>query len=117
MVRYLALMSHSSRHFQDSMLRHLLIEATKGTDRPVSFMTRVCLGLSLEKNLLTTKLLVFFTDSSDVRPFDSNGDSLPNTWSFDPDEPTYCICNQVSYGEMVACDNDDVSFSVLTRLP
>ncbi|KAG0472330.1 hypothetical protein HPP92_016876 [Vanilla planifolia] len=25
----------------------------------------------------------------------------------DPNEPTYCICNQVSYGEMVACDNPD----------
>ncbi|BAT96195.1 hypothetical protein VIGAN_08309200 [Vigna angularis var. angularis] len=23
----------------------------------------------------------------------------------DPNEPTYCICNQVSYGAMVACDN------------
>ncbi|KAJ1298834.1 hypothetical protein BS78_01G484100 [Paspalum vaginatum] len=23
----------------------------------------------------------------------------------DPNEPTYCYCNQVSYGEMVACDN------------
>lgn len=27
----------------------------------------------------------------------------------DPNEPTYCFCNQVSYGEMVACDNPDVS--------
>lgn len=26
----------------------------------------------------------------------------------DPNEPTYCICDQVSYGEMVACDNPDV---------
>ncbi|KAL5218543.1 hypothetical protein ABZP36_019227 [Zizania latifolia] len=25
----------------------------------------------------------------------------------DPNEPTYCHCNQVSYGEMVACDNTD----------
>ncbi|EDV28991.1 uncharacterized protein TRIADDRAFT_49753 [Trichoplax adhaerens] len=25
----------------------------------------------------------------------------------DPDEPRYCICNQISYGEMVGCDNDD----------
>ncbi|GJW87985.1 PHD finger protein ING1 [Tanacetum coccineum] len=25
----------------------------------------------------------------------------------DPNEPTYCHCNQVSYGEMVACDNPD----------
>ena len=23
----------------------------------------------------------------------------------DPNEPTYCTCNQVSYGEMVGCDN------------
>lgn len=25
----------------------------------------------------------------------------------DGDEPTYCYCNSVSYGEMVACDSDD----------
>lgn len=29
-------------------------------------------------------------------------------WNFDPSEPRYCVCNQVSYGEMVACDNEDV---------
>lgn len=28
----------------------------------------------------------------------------------DPNEPTYCFCNQVSYGEMVACDNPNVSY-------
>ena len=28
----------------------------------------------------------------------------------DPNEPTYCICNQVSYGEMIGCDNPDVSY-------
>ena len=33
-------------------------------------------------------------------------------WSYDPSEPRYCICNQVSYGEMVACDNDDVSINL-----
>lgn len=26
----------------------------------------------------------------------------------DPNEPTYCFCGQVSFGEMIACDNDDV---------
>uniref|UniRef100_UPI00358F0A2D inhibitor of growth protein 1-like n=1 Tax=Myxine glutinosa TaxID=7769 RepID=UPI00358F0A2D len=25
----------------------------------------------------------------------------------DPDEPTYCLCEQVSYGEMIGCDNPD----------
>jgi len=23
----------------------------------------------------------------------------------DPDEPTYCLCNQISFGEMICCDN------------
>lgn len=27
--------------------------------------------------------------------------------SVDPNEPTYCICNQVSFGAMIACDNED----------
>ena len=25
----------------------------------------------------------------------------------DPDEPTYCLCNSISYGDMIGCDNDD----------
>ncbi|KAH7433735.1 hypothetical protein KP509_07G083300 [Ceratopteris richardii] len=25
----------------------------------------------------------------------------------DPDEPTYCICGQVSFGDMIACDNEN----------
>ncbi|XP_029472289.1 inhibitor of growth protein 5 isoform X3 [Rhinatrema bivittatum] len=25
----------------------------------------------------------------------------------DPNEPTYCLCHQVSYGEMIGCDNQD----------
>lgn len=26
---------------------------------------------------------------------------------YDPSEPRYCYCNGVSYGEMVACENDE----------
>lgn len=26
----------------------------------------------------------------------------------DPNEPTYCICHRVSFGEMVGCDNPEV---------
>jgi hypothetical protein len=29
----------------------------------------------------------------------------------DPNEPRYCYCNEVSFGDMVGCDNDDVSLS------
>ena len=31
-------------------------------------------------------------------------------WTYDPNEPRYCLCNQVSYGDMVGCDNNDVSY-------
>ena len=34
----------------------------------------------------------------------------------DPNEPTYCLCHQVSYGEMIGCDNPDVSNFTLTKL-
>ncbi|XP_049281807.1 uncharacterized transmembrane protein DDB_G0289901 [Anopheles funestus] len=26
--------------------------------------------------------------------------------TIDPDEPTYCLCDQISFGEMILCDND-----------
>ncbi|KAF8787470.1 inhibitor of growth protein 3-like [Argiope bruennichi] len=30
--------------------------------------------------------------------------------NYDPNEPRYCVCNQVSYGDMVACDHKDCPF-------
>lgn len=32
----------------------------------------------------------------------------------DPNEPTYCLCHQVSYGEMIGCDNPDVSVQLFS---
>nr|XP_043610602.1 PHD finger protein ING1 isoform X2 [Erigeron canadensis] len=37
----------------------------------------------------------------------SNPPSMDLDLPVDPNEPTYCLCNQVSYGEMVACDNPE----------
>jgi len=31
----------------------------------------------------------------------------------DPDEPRYCFCHRVSFGEMICCENDQVSLSLL----
>jgi hypothetical protein len=31
----------------------------------------------------------------------------------DPDEPRYCLCNRVSFGTMIGCENNDVSSSSL----
>lgn len=46
--------------------------------------------------------------------YDENGHLEGGGWhnaNLDPNEPRYCICNQVSYGEMVACDNANVMTS------
>lgn len=40
---------------------------------------------------------------------------MPLDMPVDPNEPTYCLCHQVSYGEMIGCDNLDVSFEILTK--
>uniref|UniRef100_A0A5B7BYX8 PHD finger protein ING n=1 Tax=Davidia involucrata TaxID=16924 RepID=A0A5B7BYX8_DAVIN len=37
----------------------------------------------------------------------ANPTSMDLDLPVDPNEPTYCFCNQVSYGEMVGCDNPD----------
>jgi len=46
--------------------------------------------------------------TNELQIVDENGE--PVNWQDDPNEPRYCLCNQVSYGEMVGCDNDDVGF-------
>ena len=42
-------------------------------------------------------------------PFGANHPSDVLDMPVDPNEPTYCTCHQVSYGEMIGCDNQDVS--------
>jgi len=49
-----------------------------------------------------------------MEPLDIAGeDGVSSTWQPDPNEPRYCLCNDVSYGDMVGCDNEDVSIFVL----
>lgn len=37
---------------------------------------------------------------------DARDDTPPVEEAIDPDEPTYCLCDQISFGEMILCDND-----------
>lgn len=43
-------------------------------------------------------------NSGHVTPHPSDVLDMP----VDPNEPTYCLCHQVSYGEMIGCDNPEV---------
>jgi len=55
---------------------------------------------------LTLHNSLYGDDSSEgLMPTENNESS--DHWPYDPNEPRYCICNHVSYGDMVACDNED----------
>ncbi|XP_053205418.1 inhibitor of growth protein 3-like [Panonychus citri] len=47
-------------------------------------------------------------ESSETMTVDERGST--ENWTCDPDEPRYCLCNQISYGSMVACDNEECQF-------
>ncbi|EGC34523.1 hypothetical protein DICPUDRAFT_48259 [Dictyostelium purpureum] len=44
-------------------------------------------------------------NTSDIKVFNANQGDLD--LAIDPNEPTYCFCNRVSFGEMVGCENPD----------
>lgn len=53
------------------------------------------------------------TEPEEVKP-ETTGHTTPHPsdvldMPVDPNEPTYCVCQQVSYGEMIGCDNTEVS--------
>ncbi|CAG0886484.1 unnamed protein product [Darwinula stevensoni] len=52
--------------------------------------------------------------TSEEAPLQIQASSLPSPsqvldMPVDPNEPTYCLCEQVSYGEMIGCDNVDIA--------
>lgn len=62
--------------------------------------------------------------TDDTGPTASGGDEMLNAEfmaakaakALDPNEPLFCICQQPSYGDMVACDNDGVTNNKLYML-
>lgn len=55
--------------------------------------------------------LALASPSSSMMPVTPGGSQgSDQEWNYDPNEPRYCICNQVSYGDMVACDNGDCPY-------
>lgn len=53
--------------------------------------------------------------SSRPNPAIEQNGALPEL-DIDPNEPKYCYCNQVSFGDMVACDGENVSFLTLLSI-
>ena len=61
-------------------------------------------------------LLPVDVPSEDVPPDVVGEETTAQPWPVDPNEPRYCICNDYSYGDMVGCDNNDVSIANYWRL-
>jgi len=59
-------------------------------------------NVAVETNSLTGALV-------DAKVVHSTDADMP----IDPNEPTFCLCNQVSFGEMIGCDNPEVSILIL----
>lgn len=78
------------------------------------------LGLKPTQGPSTPPILSNLDPGSPSVALNENGLVVEQTpdgeWSYDPNEPRYCICNQVSYGDMVACDNEAVSFPTWKNL-
>lgn len=60
-------------------------------------------GASVQKRQSGKRSNTFPSNKNDD---DSDREVDPSTFDIDPDEPRYCLCDQVSYGEMIGCDND-----------
>jgi len=67
--------------------------ASKGKSRAKLEQQAMVTPLQTQSNKATRKKYVA----------DSETQNMP----IDPNEPTYCLCNRVSFGEMVGCDNPD----------
>lgn len=68
----------------------------KKEDRKVK--EKVIAGKVTKKNKVATKF---------KKKKKKEKEEIPTELAVDPDEPTYCICNSISYGEMIGCDNEE----------
>lgn len=79
------------------------------TDLFLAYILKAAILLFQKKNIY----VLFINRGEFNSPTSNFGNVHPSDvldMPVDPNEPTYCLCHQVSYGEMIGCDNTDVSF-------
>lgn len=79
----------------------------------ISLLFNLILFLNLSRKSQHIKTEESEIDGNGQEFENGNGDQ-PEIWPYDPSEPRYCLCNQVSYGNMVACDNESVIMKPVT---
>ncbi|KAJ8922077.1 hypothetical protein NQ315_008718 [Exocentrus adspersus] len=69
--------------------------------------TSVSAASAVVQPVISTTVVRPAPESPSVDVASQNAEVTDGEWTYDPNEPRYCLCNQVSYGDMVACDNED----------
>lgn len=112
--------SSASHHGLQSMDRDVSFASTASGSNPKRYKKKITTsmiqGSSQSPHTSTSihQIQTHSNDSDDMPSAYLNKDGMiveqtpEGEWTYDPNEPRYCICNQVSYGEMVACDNTEV---------
>lgn len=89
--------------------QHVTASSSTGTSSVASSNRGALNSTSSVTSVSSTSTSTALTPGSNIT-LNENGMVVEQTpegeWSYDPNEPRYCTCNQVSYGDMVACDND-----------
>ncbi|CAG9802244.1 unnamed protein product [Chironomus riparius] len=108
--------STSSTHGLQSVDRELSFSSTPSSSNQKRYKKKLAQASNISSPSPQTNLLHQLNthnsnDSDEISNSYVNKDGMvveqtaEGEWTYDPNEPRYCICNQVSYGEMVACDN------------
>lgn len=112
-------LNSSASHALQSMDRDVSFASTASSSNPKRYKKKITSismgsGQSQASSNIIHQLQTHSNDSDEMPSSYINKDGMvveqtaDGEWTYDPNEPRYCICNQVSYGEMVACDNSEV---------
>lgn len=76
---------------------------------PFTCITILCLSTNLSNSILNNLYSpgIGKKKKRKARQAAQRSETPPgDTDPIDPDEPRYCLCDQISFGEMILCDND-----------
>eukprot|EP00045_Choanoeca_perplexa_P014443 m.170030 g.170030 ORF g.170030 m.170030 type:complete len:194 (+) comp16678_c0_seq4:155-736(+) len=98
-------MSRSDRRTQLKEIQGNFEQAMNYSEDKVSLAVQIYETVDKHIRQLDADLSKMDAETADaIHPSDRTKASVEDM-PVDPNEPTYCICHQVSYGEMIGCDN------------
>lgn len=101
--------NHSLKKEDHKELKNTTNNAPNGTikrNEKTGVRNKVRDKISVKKNNAASKVKKSKVASTDEESNDNNDSEEFIGEPIDPNEPVYCLCGRVSFGEMICCDND-----------